>query len=114
MTLNPQALTEAARALHESCSNQDILGYLDFKVDCDVLAQAAVSAYLSALPPINEGIVKRLRELSPGVDQIFRSVETLSSMLEERAPVEITGSDVGQALLEAADIIERLSRERPE
>lgn len=34
---------KVARALHESCSQQDINGYLDAKIDCAVLARAALA-----------------------------------------------------------------------
>lgn len=33
-----------ARALHESMSQQDIMGYLDAKIDAEVLARAAIEA----------------------------------------------------------------------
>lgn len=37
-----------ARAIHESCSQQDVMGYLDANLDCEILAQAALSAIREA------------------------------------------------------------------
>lgn len=36
-----------AKALHESASKQDVIGYLNANLDCDILAQAALEAMIS-------------------------------------------------------------------
>lgn len=35
-----------AKVLHESASKQDIMGYLNANLDCDILAQAALEAMI--------------------------------------------------------------------
>ncbi len=46
VSLSPEgdALDRVAKALHVSCSQQDIMGYLGAKIDCTVLARAALTA----------------------------------------------------------------------
>jgi len=37
-------IERVARALHESACKQDVNGYLDAKIDCAVMARAAIEA----------------------------------------------------------------------
>lgn len=49
-TMSISDVDRVARALHISCSRQDIHGYLDAKINCTVLAEAALAELSSPTP----------------------------------------------------------------
>jgi len=46
-------VTRVAKAIHESCSRQDVMGYLDAKIDAAILARAAIEAMREQTPAMD-------------------------------------------------------------